>query len=61
MSGTTHELYDKRLKKPLVYRVANINEDVTMQEIVTMKAGKCELRFDVPNFTSIFLGKSKRN
>jgi hypothetical protein len=60
MSGTTHELYDKRLKKPVVYRVTDINQDIATQEIVTLKAGKCELRFDVPNFTSIFLGKSEK-
>jgi hypothetical protein len=60
MSNTTHELYDKRLKKPVVYRVTATNEDVTMQEIVTMKVGKCELRFDMPNFTSIFLYKSEK-
>ncbi|HEY5326902.1 MAG TPA: hypothetical protein VIJ27_07870 [Mucilaginibacter sp.] len=60
MSGTTHELYDKRLKKPVIYRVADLNEDITMKEIVTMKVGKCELRFDKPNFTSIFLGKSEK-
>ncbi len=58
MSGVTHELYDKRLKKPVVYRVAEFNEDITMQEIVTLRMGKCELRFDVPNFTSLFLSKS---
>jgi len=60
MSGITHELYDKRLKKPVIYRVEDLNEDITMQEIVTMKIGKCELRFDVPNFTSIFLSKSEK-
>ncbi|RKR81888.1 hypothetical protein BDD43_2049 [Mucilaginibacter gracilis] len=60
MSGTTHELYDKRLKKPVVYRVVDLNEDITMQEIVTLKVGKCELRFDTPNFTSIFFNKSEK-
>lgn len=60
MSINTHELYDKRLKKPVVYRIAEFNEDITMQEIVTLKLGKCELRFHVPNFTSIFLGKAEK-
>lgn len=59
MSKGIHKLYDKRQKKPVVYRVNEYNEDITMKEIVTMRLGKCKLRFDAPNFTSIFLSKSK--
>lgn len=58
MSKRLHKLYDKRLKKPVVYRVKEYNEDITMKEIINMRIGKCKLRFDVPNFTSLFLSKS---
>lgn len=60
MNGVTHELFDKRLKKPIVYRDKEFGEDVTMQEIVTLKIGKSIVRFDVPNFTSLFLSKAEK-
>jgi hypothetical protein len=60
MSGITHELFDKRLKKPVVYRDKEFGEDITIQEIVTLKTGKASVRFDVPNFTSLFLSKSEK-
>jgi len=43
MSKGIHKLYDKRQKKPVVYRVNEYNEDITMKEIVTMRLGKCKL------------------
>jgi len=60
MEGPIHYLFDKRVQKPVVYRVGDLNEDITMQEILTCKLGKCKLRFDRPNNTSIFLSSSDR-
>lgn len=60
MKGPVHNLFDKRVKKPIVYRVGDLGEDVTMQEIVTFRVGKCRLRFDTPNFISIFLSSSTK-
>lgn len=59
MSKHIHHLYDKRQKKPVVFRAKKDNEDITIQEIINMRLGKCKLRFDAPNFTSLFLSKSK--
>lgn len=55
-----HYLFDKRVQKPVIYRIGDLNEDITMQEILTYKLGKCHLRFDRPNNTSIFLSSSDR-
>ena len=60
MEGPLHHLFDKRIQKPIVYRVKNLGEDVTTQEIFTFKVGKCYLRFDKPNSTSIFLSSSDK-
>jgi hypothetical protein len=60
MEGPIHHLFDKRVQKPVVYRVDDLGEDVTMQEILTYKVGKCHLRFDKPSTTSIFLSSSDK-
>jgi len=59
MTGIKHELYDKRLQKPIVYRVNDLGQDIAMQEILTYKMGKCQIRFHKPNSTSIFLNSSE--
>lgn len=55
-----HPITDKRKKKPIVYRIKDVNEDVTVTQIETYKNGKGELRFDTPNLTGIFLSVSEK-
>lgn len=55
-----HDIYDKRLNKPIVYRVLDINEDITLKLIGDIKIGKARLKFDIPNFTALFLSKAKK-
>ncbi len=55
-----HELNDKRIKKPIVYRVVDIDQDVTTQQIETFKIGKGEIRFNTPNLSSVFLNVAKK-
>ncbi|MDR2275346.1 MAG: hypothetical protein LBF27_30845 [Sphingobacterium sp.] len=56
----THTLFDKRQKKPIVYRVAEYNEDYTVQQIDTFKFGKSSLRFITPNFISLNMNSHER-
>lgn len=60
MEATTHHIFDKRVQKPIVYRVGDLGEDVTMQETLNYKVGKCHLRFYKPNATAIFLSSSEK-
>jgi hypothetical protein len=60
MNLNNHPISDKRKKKPKVYSIQDIQQDITMQNIETYKIGKSELRFDTPNITSIFLSVSDK-
>jgi hypothetical protein len=60
MAVNDHPIFDKRQKKPLVYRVVEENNDITIQNIEFYKVGKAEIRFKSPNITSIFLSVSDK-
>ena len=60
MTTKDHEIFDIRQKKPKVYAVEDINQDITVQQIETYKNGKGEVRFATPNVTAIFLNVSKK-
>lgn len=48
-----HSIFDKRQKKPRVYRVAEWGEDYTLQEFETFDFGKSTLKFITPNFVAL--------
>ena len=48
-----HSLFDKRQKKPRVYRVAEFGEDYTLQQIEKFEFGKSTLQFITPNFVAL--------
>ena len=55
-----HPVSDKRQKKPMVYKVLDLNEDITIVLIETYKNGKGEIRFNSPNLTSLFMSASDK-
>ena len=60
MNTINHELFDKRLRKPLVYRLQEENEDITLQRIVNFKVGKAHIRFFEPNYASVFISSAEK-
>ncbi|MFC1226667.1 hypothetical protein SAMN04488511_102305 [Pedobacter suwonensis] len=55
-----HHISDKRKVKLVIYEVQDMNEDVSMQEIVRLKLGKSNVKFDNPNSTAMYLNASVR-
>ncbi|MCX2492634.1 hypothetical protein OQX63_04070 [Pedobacter sp. PF22-3] len=60
MEGKTHHISDKRKVKLVIYEIQDVNEDVSMQEIVQFKIGKAKIKFDTPNSTALYLNASER-
>jgi hypothetical protein len=60
MEYNNHDMFDKRLKKPKVYRFSSTNEDVTVQQIQTYIVGKSSIRFNSPNIIALFINKSEK-
>ncbi|GAB2686667.1 hypothetical protein GCM10027037_05830 [Mucilaginibacter koreensis] len=58
--GITHHISDKRKAKLLIYEVEDLNEDIAMQEIATLRIGKSTISFDMPNATAMYLNASDR-
>jgi len=58
MEVNNHDLFDKRQRKPEIFSVKDVNQDITTQRIQTYKLGKAEIRFDAPNMTAIFMSSS---
>lgn len=55
-----HNMFDKRLSKPIVYRIKSTGEDFTLKEISDIKIGKSKIIFDTPNITALYLSKAER-
>jgi len=53
-------MFDKRLSKPIVYRIKNTGEDITVKEISDIKMGKSKIIFDTPNITGLYLSKAEK-
>lgn len=60
MEGKSHHVSDKRKVKPVIYELQDVNEDVTLQEVIELKIGKGSVRFDVPNSTALYLNAADR-
>ena len=60
MEGKLHHVSDKRKVKLVIYEVQDMGEDITMQEVVTLKVGKSTIKFDNPNSTAMYLNASER-
>jgi hypothetical protein len=60
MEGKTHHISDKRKVKLVIYEVQDVNEDIAMQELVTLRIGKAQIKFDTPNSTAMYLNASER-
>jgi hypothetical protein len=60
MEGKMHHITDKRKVKLVIYEVQDVNEDITMQEIVQFRIGKAIIKFDAPNSTAMYLNASER-
>jgi len=60
MEGKTHQISDKRKVKLVIYEVEDVNEDISLQEIVKTKIGKAVIKYDTPNSTAIYLNASER-
>lgn len=60
MEGKLHHISDKRKIKLAIYEVQDLNEDITMQELVNLKIGKAQIKFDAPNSTAMYLNASER-
>jgi len=60
MAGKSHHITDKRKVKLVIYEVQDLNEDIALQELATLKVGKATIKFDSPNATAMYLNASER-
>lgn len=60
MEYNNHDLFDKRLRKPKVYRVKDQKSDITTQQIETYPVGTTQVKFYSPNIIALFLNKSQK-
>jgi len=58
--SNNHNIFDKRLKKLVVYRVKDSGEDVTVEHLETYQVGKAHLTFRTPNIVALYLSMSEK-